>query len=62
MDNCTYDLVKLLHQMSLLNAYVDRHAKKNARSQCKKNLAAFQKDLKKHMKVLHADLAKRKLK
>ncbi len=56
VDNCTYDNVKLLHELSCLAWFIEHHglpeAKRTKKADCKKMLEALQKDLNKHIKVL----------
>ena len=65
MDNCTYNKTKLLHQMSRLDWFIDKYAKKDAKKAkhgaCQKAMTALQKDLHKHMKALHGHLSKKEL-
>ncbi|MFQ5621038.1 MAG: hypothetical protein ACE5FT_04300 [Candidatus Nanoarchaeia archaeon] len=64
MDDCTYNHIKLLHQLSLVDAFLVRHCHEDAESKkhkgCCKALGALQKDVRKHMKTLQKGLTKHK--
>jgi hypothetical protein len=65
MDNCTYNKMKLLKDLALIDAFIGRHGKKDAKSAkhngCEKMLEQLQRDIQKHMKNLKTVLAESKL-
>jgi hypothetical protein len=64
MDNCTYNKTKLLHEMAKLTGFIEKYAKKDAKSakhgKCSKMINDLHKDLKKHMDTLSKALGKAK--
>ncbi len=56
MDDCNYSKVKLLHDLSRIAWYLDKHAKKDANTSghvlCQKVCEELQADLDKHMEKL----------
>ena len=66
MDDCTYNGAKLLHEMSKLAGFIEKHAKKDAKAakhaQCGKILKHLHNDLTEHMEQLRSLLSKKKIK
>lgn len=66
MDNCTYNKVKLLHELSKLAGFIQKFGRKDAKSarhgECHKLLNHLHKDLHTHMEQLRKQIGKRKLK
>jgi len=56
LHDCKYDKIKLLHQLSCMAWFIEKHAKENAQkagdTECANFLDALAKDLKKHQSVL----------
>ncbi len=63
MDNCTYDLIKIMHELSRVNAFIEKHGLKDSKkNETSKNaLENLQKDLVEHMRALHKELSKCKI-
>lgn len=65
MDNCTYNKIKLLHEMSKLVGFIELYGKKDAQSakhkECHQVLDHLHRDLHEHIKQLHKELSKAKL-
>ncbi|MEW5897267.1 MAG: hypothetical protein AB1668_06230 [Nanoarchaeota archaeon] len=57
MDNCTYNKLKLIHEMSRLTGFIDKFARKDAKQTKHKGCDALveevYKDLKKSIRKLH---------
>ena len=53
LRDCNYDKIKLLHKMSALAWFLEKHAKDNAQkendSECRQACVELQKDLEKHI-------------
>ncbi|MFQ5620785.1 MAG: hypothetical protein ACE5FT_03005 [Candidatus Nanoarchaeia archaeon] len=62
MDNCSYNLVKVIHQLTQLHGFLKKHCHKDAKKHpgCSKSMKALHNDVKKHMRQLQKDLAKHK--
>jgi len=62
MDNCTYNKIKVLRELALVNGFVQRHCPKDAKAarhgHCHKEFMDLQKDLDKHTAALRRALAK----
>ncbi|MBW2980662.1 hypothetical protein KY360_04560 [Candidatus Woesearchaeota archaeon] len=56
IDDCNYNKIRLLHDLSRIVWYLERHAKKDAKKSghvlCHKLCGEIQKDLEKHMEKL----------
>ena len=56
VNDCNYNKVKLLHDLSKINFHIERHAKKDAESAghvlCNAMCTELQADLEKHMNKL----------
>lgn len=56
LENCNYDKVKLLHELSCMVWFIQKHAKKNATdagdAQCLEALEQLQADLDAHIEKL----------
>ncbi len=65
MDNCTYNKLKLMHELSKIKGFIDKFgkkdAKKNKHHSCDRILIELRKDLVKHMKALHKAVDPEKL-
>ena len=65
MDNCTYNFIKILHETSKLNGFIETFAKKDAKAlkhgRCSLIIEHLHRDLKMHMDQLHKELTKKKL-
>lgn len=65
MDNCTYNKMKLLHELSKLTGFIEKHAKEDAKASkhnsCVKAIDALHADLLKHIKTIQAELGKIKI-
>jgi len=62
LDNCRYDKVKLLHEISSIAWYLEKHAKENAEKAGDKECYAIYdtmlKDLEEHIQVLKEAIRK----
>jgi len=62
LDDCKYDKVKILHEVSSMAWYLEKHAKENAEKAGDKECYALYdnmiKDLEKHIAVLRETLKK----
>ncbi|MFC1842424.1 hypothetical protein ACFLYU_02085 [Candidatus Dependentiae bacterium] len=62
LDNCKYDKVKLLHEMSSIAWFLEKHAKENAnKADDKECFTIYQnmlQDLEKHIQVLKSTISK----
>lgn len=59
MDNCTYNKVKLLHELSKVAGFVKMYAindAKGAHSKCKSYMTRLHKDLTSHLEKLQKAL------
>jgi hypothetical protein len=60
LDNCSYNKIKLLHEMSSLLWFIDHHAiqdaEKSGDQQCKQQLELIKKDLAKHIEQLQRSM------
>jgi len=60
LKHCTYDKVKLLHELSSLLWFIENHAKSDAQKaedkQCYEVLEKLAKDLEKYVAQLHDSL------
>jgi len=65
MDNCTYNKIKLMHELSKLNGFIQHHCIKDAKTskhtKCAKIIKHLQKDINIHLKQLHQELSRKKL-
>jgi len=56
LDNCTYDIIKLLYKLSSELWFIQKHAKDNAKkikdTECLKTLEMVEKDLERNIKRL----------
>ena len=56
LENCNYNKIRLLHDLSRVAWYLDKHAKKDAKSsghaKCHTMCIALEKDLGKHMESI----------
>lgn len=56
LDNCLYDKIKILHHVSCILWFIEKHAKEDAKktndTECLKILEELEKDLEKHVKNL----------
>lgn len=59
LDSCTYDKIKLVHQLSCLVWFIDKHGKKDALEaddqEFYATLCSMQKELDKYISILHAE-------
>lgn len=57
LDNCSYNKIKLLHELSCLLWFLEKHAIKDAENagdrDCVELLTALQRDLNKHLEKLN---------
>ena len=55
LDNCKYDKIKLLHEMSSMAWFIERHAKENAEKvgnkECIRAYGALKKNLEKNIEL-----------
>lgn len=62
LDNCKYDKVKILHEVSSLAWYLEKYAKENAEKaddkQCYEIYDTMLQDLEKHIQILKEALSK----
>jgi hypothetical protein len=62
LDHCTYDKVKLLHKLSSMLWFIEKHAKNDAKmandAECAAILQKMSKDLEKYIDELHKTLKK----
>jgi len=62
LDNCKYDKVKILHEISSIAWYLEKHAKENADQasdkDCYKIYDNMLHDLEKHIKILKETISK----
>ena len=60
LNDCLYDKIKLLHQLSSAAWFITKHALENAKrnndAHCVAELEALHSDLEKHIKKLHEAL------
>ncbi len=65
MDNCTYNKIKLLHEMSKLTGFLECYGHKDVRDakhkECEKVLKHLHEDLKSHLRQLHEQLVNCKI-
>ncbi len=65
MDNCTYNKIKILHELSKVSGFIERYARKDARAVrhagCHAAMQRLHSDLQRHLKALHRELKKAKL-
>lgn len=65
MDNCAYNKIKILHEISKLAGFIETFAKKDAKSakhmRCHQHLEHLHRDLQEHMEQLRRELAKKEL-
>ncbi len=65
MDNCTYNKIKLLHELSKVAGFIERYARKDSRlakhKDCEKVIHHLHQDLQTHIKQLHQQLSKKGL-
>jgi hypothetical protein len=57
LKNCTYDIIKITHELCALNWFLEKHALQDCKDSDKKTLAALialQKDLEKHSAQFNA--------
>tara|TARA_Y100000310_G_C20530626_1_gene738247 strand:+ start:122 stop:334 length:213 start_codon:yes stop_codon:yes gene_type:complete len=55
LNNCNYNKVRILHDLSRISNFVKKHAKKDAKGVhkgCQKVYSNLHKDLEKHLEVL----------
>ena len=56
LDNCSYNKIKLIHQLSSLAWFLDKHALKDAQDagdmECYESMVSIQRDLLKHIERL----------
>ena len=61
LDNCNYDKIKLLHHLSKIVWYIDKHAKSNSKESghelCYHMYDDLKKDLEKHIEKLKLAVA-----
>jgi hypothetical protein len=61
LRNCNYDKIRLLHDLSRIAWYIDKHAKKDADEEnhpmCKELYQELHKDLEKHIEKLKQAVA-----
>ncbi len=62
LENCCYDKTKLLHELSCISWFIEKHAQPEAKKTKDKEfedlLKKLQKDLSPHIKNLHALISK----
>lgn len=60
LDNCNYDKIKLLHELSRMLWFIKNHALEDARSdqKCTNLLKDMQVDIEKHIGILQKMLCK----
>jgi len=62
LDDCKYDKVKILHEISSAAWYLEKHAKENAEKagdhECYELYDALQTDLEKHIQALKQAISK----
>lgn len=60
LDNCSYNKVKLIHELSRIAWFLEKHAIKDAQDagdlQCKESLVALHRDLLKHIEKLQKNM------
>ena len=65
MDNCTYNKIKLMHELSRIAGFLERHGKKDAKSakhtKCIEIMNNLHKDLLSYIDQLSAGISKRKI-
>ena len=65
MDDCTYNKIKLLHDMSRISGFIEKHCREDARrakhKDCQQIIDHLHKDLTVHMEGLRVILAKERL-
>ncbi len=63
LDHCTYDKIKLLHELSSLLWFIEKYAKGDAKNandtKCNEALDKLAQDLGKHIDQLNAILCKK---
>jgi len=54
LENCVYDKIKILHELSCLLWFIEKHAKKDAQgnAECTAYLERLEKDLEKYVQEL----------
>ncbi len=56
LDNCKYDKIKLLHELSCISWFIQKHGKEDAKTtgdtECHAAFEELQKDLEKHIAKL----------
>lgn len=61
-DNCSYNKIKLLHELSCLVWFMEKHALKDAQvagdSECQEIFQTIKHDLDKHLERLHKQICK----
>lgn len=66
MDNCSYNKIKLLHELSKLTGFIDKYGRKDAKSAkhqgCHQLLNQLHQDLHGHMEKLRKEIGKVRLK
>lgn len=60
LDDCTYNKIKLLHELSSQLWFIQKHALQDAKiacdDHCKNVLIDLEKDLQKHIELLHKEI------
>ncbi len=62
LDNCFYDKIKILHHLSCMLWFIEKHAEENAKKEgdeeCHAFLDRLEKDLEKHVQELKKMICK----
>ena len=60
LDNCSYNKIKLLHELSCLTWFLEKHAINDAKAagdqESYNNLLALQRDLQKHIETMQTSM------
>jgi len=63
LDNCTYNKIKLMHNLSdivwFIEKFCEQDAKVSGHKECHAAIEALEADLEKHIKILRDNVCKR---